>query len=199
MIKEKYHNFIQKWIDTEASLEYKELVLEFFRSFSATVRSNRKFVTQNADTLTNYKTTDKFVSKAVFSQRVDGKLKERYPTVEEMRDRLKINELKANLGQETVLYNDNIKNKQENEERKRDLTKGNMHLLKGIYPNTINSVYQATYKGNKDKYPLPAIGIKNVSAIKGIIPDKYTMSQLEEKTKVSDCLKKTVEHMMFGY
>ena len=44
-IKKEYHSYIQNWLAIEKSEQYKEFVLDFLRSFMATIRANRKFVT----------------------------------------------------------------------------------------------------------------------------------------------------------
>ena len=45
-IKKEYHPYIQNWLSMERTELYKEYVLDFLRSFLATIRANRKFVTQ---------------------------------------------------------------------------------------------------------------------------------------------------------
>ncbi len=47
ILKSEFCQYVQAWVSIEKTEQYKEYVLEFLRSFLATVRANRKFVTVN--------------------------------------------------------------------------------------------------------------------------------------------------------
>jgi hypothetical protein len=150
-IKKDVHAYIQAWVGIEKTEQYKEYVLDFIRSFCSTVRSNRKFITHNKDTLKNFKQTDKFTSHAPYVQNRSNKIVERIPTLEEMRARLNLdvnnyNTTKESGAEEGTVYNDNIKNQEEIKKRKLELMNGNKNLIKGIYANTTTSCYQEVFK-----------------------------------------------------
>jgi hypothetical protein len=73
-------------------------------------------------------------------------IRERTPTVEEMRARLNLD--KNNLPQvdNDFLYNNQIENLNEIKKRKQELVNGNKNLLKGIYVGATSSLYQDTFK-----------------------------------------------------
>ena len=48
-----------------------------------------------------------------------------------------------------------------------------------------------------NKYPYRVKGYFGTSMVKGIIPDKYTLRQVEEQTEISDELKNNVRTMLF--
>ena len=54
-----------------------------------------------------------------------------------------------------------------------------------------------SYRGLPNKYPATAYGDYKTSMIKGLIPDKYTMKQVQEQTEISDELKNNVRTMLF--
>ena len=87
-IKKEYYNFIQNWIKIEKSEQYKEYVLDFLRSFLATIRSNRKFVTQYSEDYQNSKPWDKFNSQATIIERSQAPIHN--TTIEEMQARLEL-------------------------------------------------------------------------------------------------------------
>lgn len=69
--------------------------------------------------------------------------------MEEIKARIGIdtNEMKSNKDAiDMRVYNDNIKNQEENKKRKMELINGTKNLLKGIYNNTNSSCYQEVYK-----------------------------------------------------
>ena len=146
-IKREYHNYIQNWINIEKTEQYKEYVLDFLRSFLATIRSNRKFVTQYSEDYKNSKPWDKFSTHATF---IDNRnvVPTYNPTIEEMQERLAL-EKQAIIDKERnsgIVFNDQIQNQEEIKKRKEELVNGNKNLLKGIYKDTMSSCYQEDYK-----------------------------------------------------
>ena len=53
------------------------------------------------------------------------------------------------------------------------------------------------YRGLPNKYPVVGKTDYSTSMIKGLIPDKYTMKQVQEQTEISDELKNNVRTMLF--
>lgn len=146
-VKKEYHYYIQQWINIERTEQYKEYVLDFLRSFLATVRSNRKFVTKYSDDYQNSKPWDRFSTHAVY---LDNRtpIAVNNPTIEEMQERLALErqaiiEKEKNSG---IIYNDQIQNQEETKKRKEELVNGQKNLLKGIYNNITVTSYQDTYK-----------------------------------------------------
>ena len=196
-IKKEYYNYIENWISIEKSEQYKEYVLDFLRSFLATIRSNNKFVTQYSDDYKSSKPWDKYSANPTIIERKP--IPYHTTSIEEMQaklelERQKILEKEKNSG---IVFNDQIQNQEEMKKRKQELVNGNKNLLKGIYVGNVSSNYQDSYKGLPNKYPATKIGDQHTSMIKGLIPDKYTMKQVGEQTEISDELKNNVRTMLF--
>jgi hypothetical protein len=96
-----------------------------------------------------------------------------------------------------VVFNDQIQNQDEMKKRKQELVNGSKNLLQGIYVGNISSNYQDSYKGLPNKYPSVGKTDYSTSMIKGLIPDRYTMKQVQEQTEISDELKNNVRTMLF--
>ena len=145
-IRKEYYNFIQNWLNIEKSEQYKEYVLDFLRSFLATIRSNRKDVTQYKEDYRNPKPWEKFNSQATFIDRATVPIHN--ITIEEMQARLEL-ERQGIIEQEknsNITFNDQIQNQEEMKKRKQELINGSKNLLKGIYVGNISSNYQDSYK-----------------------------------------------------
>lgn len=145
-IKKEYHGFIQSWVNIERTEQYKEWVLDFLRSFTATILSNRKFITKYSEDYQNSKPWDKYSAHAVFTERKP--IETHNPTIEEMQERLQLEkqqliEKEKNSG---IVYNDQIQNQEEIKRRKEELVNGQRNLLKGIYNNQLCTTYQDCYK-----------------------------------------------------
>ena len=196
-IKREYYNFIQNWIKIEKSEQYKEYVLDFLRSFLATIRSNRKFVTQYSEDYQDSKPWDKFNSQATIIERAQVPI--HTTTIEEMQARLELEkqEILEKEKKSGVVFNDQIQNQDEMKKRKQELVNGSKNLLQGIYVGNISSNYQDSYKGLPNKYPSVGKTDYSTSMIKGLIPDRYTMKQVQEQTEISDELKNNVRTMLF--
>lgn len=146
-IKREFHNFIQNWINIEKTEQYKEFVLDFLRSFLATIRSNRKFVTKYSEDYKDSKPWDKFSTHATFLGNKNV-IQTHNPTIEEMQARLAL-EKQAILDKEresNIIFNDQIQNQEEIKKRKQELVAGNKNLLKGIYKENMSTCYQDYYK-----------------------------------------------------
>lgn len=76
------------------------------------------------------------------------KLKERYPTYEEMRAKLNLNSKeKSDLKKEPIqMRNIGYTSQEETRQRKLELMRGARDLLKGIAPTSITSCYQDVYR-----------------------------------------------------
>lgn len=76
------------------------------------------------------------------------KLKERYPTYEEMRAKYNLDSKdKLDLKKEPVhMRNIGYTSHEETRQRKLELMRGARDLLKGIAPNSITSCYQDVYR-----------------------------------------------------
>ena len=196
-IKREYYNFIQNWIKIEKSEQYKEYVLDFLRSFLATIRSNRKFVTQYSEDYQDSKPWDKFNSQATIIERAQAPI--HTTTIEEMQARLELEkqEILEKEKKSGVVFNDQIQNQEEMKKRKQELVNGSKNLLQGIYVGNVSSNYQDSYKGLPNKYPSVGKTDYSTSMIKGLIPDRYTMKQVQEQTEISDELKNNVRTMLF--
>ena len=145
-IRKEYYNFIQNWLNIEKSEQYKEYVLDFLRSFLATIRSNRKDVTQYKEDYRNPKPWEKFNSQATFIDRAQVPIHN--VTIEEMQAKLEL-ERQAIIEQEknsNIAFNDQIQNQEEMKKRKQELINGTRNLLKGVYVGNISSNYQDSYK-----------------------------------------------------
>jgi hypothetical protein len=144
-IKKEYFGYVQNWVNIEKTEQYKEYVLDFLRSFLATIRSNRKGVTHYGESFKNFKKGDKFSTHATFI--LDKKTyEERVPTLEELRARLNLDKQNIPEFNKTAVYNDNIQNMEENKKRKSELINGHKNLLKGIYKDNTSSCYQEIFK-----------------------------------------------------
>ena len=196
-IKKEYHPYIQNWLSMERTELYKEYVLDFLRSFLATIRANRKFVTQYNEDYQDAKPWDKFKTESAKVER--EKIPTHNPTIEEMQARLEL-ERQAIIDKEKnsgIVFNDQISNAEEMKKRKEELVNGNRNLLKGIYVGNMSTNYQDSYKGLQNKYPFSVKSDFYTSMVKGIIPDKYTMNYTKEQTEISDELKNNVRNMLF--
>ena len=145
-IKKEYHSYIQNWLTIEKSEQYKEFVLDFLRSFMATIRANRKFVTQYREDYQNTKPSDRFSAEPIFAER--AKIQTHNPTIEEMQAKLEL-ERQSIIEKEKaagIVFNDQIANNEEIKKRKEELVNGQKNLLKGIYQGNMSSVYQEDYK-----------------------------------------------------
>ena len=132
-IKKEYHYYIQQWINIEKTEQYKEYVLDFLRSFLATIRSNRKFVTQYSEDYKNSKPWDKFSTHAVY---LDNRtpIEVNNPTIEEMQEKLAL-ERQAILDKEKnsgIVYNDQIQNQEETKKRKEELENNKLEIKEAI-------------------------------------------------------------------
>jgi len=76
------------------------------------------------------------------------KLKERYPTFEEMRAKLNLKAIDGENGklEPIVFRNIGYVSQQETRQRKLDLMRGAKDLIKGIPPTSLTSNYQEIYK-----------------------------------------------------
>jgi hypothetical protein len=76
------------------------------------------------------------------------KLKERYPTYEEMRAKLNLNSKDGEDGKREPIAFKNIGyiSQEETRKRKLELMKGAKDLIKGIPPTSLTSNYQDTFK-----------------------------------------------------
>ena len=196
-IKKEYYNYIQNWLKIEKSEQYKEYVLDFLRSFLSTIKNNTKYVTQYKDDYQDSKPWDKYNSQATVIERVQPPV--HTTTIEEMQAKLEL-ERQAILEKERksgIVFNDQIQNQEEMKKRKQELVNGQKNLLKGIYAGNVTSNYQDSYRGLPNKYPSAPYGDYKTSMIKGLIPDKYTMKQVEEQNEISDELKNNVRTMLF--
>ena len=171
--------------------------LDFLRSFLATIRSNRKFVTQYSEDYQDSKPWDKFNSQATIIERAQAPI--HTTTIEEMQARLELEkqEILEKEKKSGVVFNDQIQNQDEMKKRKQELVNGSKNLLQGIYVGNISSNYQDSYKGLPNKYPSIGKTDYSTSMIKGLIPDRYTMKQVQEQTEISDELKNNVRTMLF--
>lgn len=145
MIRSPYHEYIQRWIGLEKSEQYKEWVLDFVRSFLATTRSNRKFVTHHNEMFKDFKRNDKFTVHAPLLPQ-GTKVVERIPTLEEMRARLNLDKKEEFKINPDTVYNDSLKNLESIKKMKMELINGKKDLLKGIYQSNPSSIYQEVYK-----------------------------------------------------
>ena len=145
-IKKEYYNFIQNWLNIERSEQYKEYVLDFLRSFLATIRSNKKFVTQYTDDYQDSKPWDKFKSQATIIER--AQIPVHTTTIEEMQARLELErqEILEKERKAGIVFNDQIQNQEETKKRKQELMNGSKNMLKGIYVGNVSSNYQDSYK-----------------------------------------------------
>ena len=97
----------------------------------------------------NYKSCDKFTNHAPnYQTNSNTKLKERYPTYEEMRAKLNLNSKDGADGKREPIVFRNIGYVSSDETRKRklELMKGAKDLIKGIPPTSLTSNYQEIYK-----------------------------------------------------
>ena len=105
-IKREYYNFIQNWIKIEKR---------------ATIRSNRKFVTQYSEDYQDSKPWDKFNSQATIIERAQAPI--HTTTIEEMQARLELEkqEILEKEKKSGVVFNDQIQNQDEMKKRKQEL------------------------------------------------------------------------------
>jgi uncharacterized FlgJ-related protein len=112
----------------------------------ATIRANRKFVTQYREDYQNTKPSDRFSAEPIFAER--AKIQTHNPTIEEMQAKLEL-ERQSIIEKEKaagIVFNDQIANNEEIKKRKEELVNGQKNLLKGIYQGNMSSVYQEDYK-----------------------------------------------------
>ena len=140
---------------------------------------------------------DKFNSQATIIERAQAPI--HTTTIEEMQARLELEkqEILEKEKKSGVVFNDQIQNQDEMKKRKQELVNGSKNLLQGIYVGNISSNYQDSYKGLPNKYPSIGKTDYSTSMIKGLIPDRYTMKQVQEQTEISDELKNNVRTMLF--
>ena len=145
-IRKEYYNYIQNWIKIEKSEQYKEYVLEFLRSFMATIKSNRKFITQYNEDYKDSKPWDKYKSQATIIER--SQMPVHTTTIEEMQARLELErqEILEKERKSGVSSNNQIQNQEEMKKRKQELVSGSKNILQGIYIGSISSNYQDSYK-----------------------------------------------------
>lgn len=188
-------HYIQSWLNREKCEEYKEMVLEFLRSFYSTVKSNGKFRTVTKDSYNAYKRHENFTQDPFFS---DGKNPQiiQYPTVDELRKILKIDELKEKIANiPPIVFNDNLENMEFIEKKKQELVRGKKNLLKGIYGSTTTTVYQECFKGHPEKFKFYFKPDIFTSGVKGKIPDPYMSLRMEKSTTINDELSKKVKEI----
>lgn len=116
------------------------------RSFLATVRSNRKFVTHNHDQFNTFKTKDKFTPHAPFNlTNKKDKIPEKPLTIEELRRRWNLDDLKK-YEIKAPTSSEQISNREEIQRRKEELSRGSKGLINGIYNSSTLTNYQECYK-----------------------------------------------------
>lgn len=97
----------------------------------------------------NYKPYDKFTNHAPnYQTNLSVKLKERYPTYEEMRAKLNLDSIeRVDLKKKPLnLRNIGYTSQEETRQRKLELMRGAKDLLKGIPATSITSCYQDVYR-----------------------------------------------------
>jgi len=190
-LKKEFIPYIKNWISIEQTEQYKEFVLEFLRSFMATLRANRKFVTHNSEELANHKRHDKFSKHAVFGNNGNLPRQEyRPPTIDEIQ--AKINELDKN----SVKFEESL-NREDISNRKKELIAGAKNILKGIYSGNTTSVYSETHKGLQPKHHIKFKPDFYTSGIKGVMPDTRIKNEIKENHEISDELKSRVQSLLF--
>lgn len=122
-------------------------------------------------------------------------------TTEELREKLGIDEMKKRLeSKPPIIYNDNIKEFQEIERKKKELINGQKNLLKGIYPDTISTVYKESFKLRKNN--LNTWENKPdfyTSGVKGKIPDPYEEKRSLGIRTINSALKGKVKNLLFNH
>jgi len=191
MIKKEFHLYIKKWIEIEQTEQYKELLLEFIRSFTATVRSNRKFVTHNSEEYKNNKRHDLYNVHAIYGQRDNEiRLEPRQVSLEELQAKLKVmRENEKSLEEKP--------NNEEANNRKKELIAGAKNILKGIYSGATTSVYMENYKGAQPKFHYTFKPDIHSSGVKGVSPDPLVLSRLRQNQDINDNLKDKIRTMLF--
>ena len=102
-----------------------------------------------SDEYVQYKNCDKFTNHGPnYCNGNNMKLKERYPTFEEMRAKLNLKAIDGENGklEPIVFRNIGYVSQQETRQRKLDLMRGAKDLIKGIPPTSLTSNYQEIYK-----------------------------------------------------
>ena len=198
MIENKYSEYITKWALLEEAEQYKEWVLDFVRSFYSTCKSSLPNQTIYQKEYTNYKFSDQFTKHGVFIPPMNNK-NTTVPTVEEMKERLGLQELKKKyeLKEQNIKYNDNLQNQEEIIKMKKELVCGQKNLLKGIYADTFNSHYKETFKGMSEKFKIHFKPDFYTSGVKGKLPDPYEQKRIASHRTINSALKQTVKNVLF--
>lgn len=120
------------------------------------------------------------------------------PTLEELRAKMNLDELKKKYDRkEPVIFNDNLKNRQEMERHKRELIDGKKNLLKGIYGNINTSVYTESYKTHPKKYANTTLPDFRTSGIKGRMPEEYILKRQIGSLRIGEDLQSKVREIAF--
>lgn len=189
--------YIRNWLKLEKCENYKELVLLFLRAFYATIRSNRKFVTIKQNDYNEYKKHELYSKEPFFTEKQGEKKASQYPTTEELRKILKIDEMKEKLSKiPPITYNDNLENQEFILKKKQELVRGKKNLLKGIYGDTTTSIYQESFKGHPEKFKYYFKPDMFTSGVKGKIPDPYMMTRVNGHFQIDDNLSKRVKSII---
>lgn len=111
---------------------------------------------------------------------------------------MNLDELKKKYEKEKpIIFNDNIKNRQEMERHKRELIDGKKNLLKGIYGDVNKSVYTEDYRAHPKKYPNIIQQDFRTSGIKGRIPEEYILNRHKQNMKINEDLQNRVRGITF--
>jgi hypothetical protein len=120
------------------------------------------------------------------------------PTLEEMRERFGLDELKKKYENKgNVKFNNNQQNIEEVKKMKRELVGGQKNILNRVYPPCTSSVYKETFKGFPDKFKLAANKHDNTSGVKGKIPDPYEINRVFSHRQINSALKGNVRNILF--
>lgn len=124
--------------------------------------------------------------------------KNNIPTLEEMRNRMNLDEMKKALeNRPPIVFNDIKQNNEETKHMKEALVRGKKNLLKGIYPNKNTTMYQEFFKGHDDKYRLENKPDFYTSGIKGKIPDPYIIKKMNSQREIHSALKANIKNILF--
>lgn len=209
---------LKNWLAIEHTEEYKDLVLEFLRSFYTTVKFNSKdYKTTKHMSYTPFKEHELYSNKPFFDKAslyhnansLSKNKGNKLMTMEEMRNYLKIDELKNKLNKNIELYEKTKKQQEVSNmdhynmlnKKKEELIRGNCNLLKGIYGNTNSSVYQENFKGHNEKFKIDLTKGKEfmmyTSGVKGKMPDPAEMNRINtDKYTISNTLKNNISSII---
>lgn len=144
-----------------------------------------------------FKHSDMYTKHGNFQPEIKPKMNN-VPTLESMRERLNLDELKKRLGDPTsISFNNIAQNSSESKLMKEALIKGSKNILKGIYPSTTNTIYQECFKGSNNTYRLDNKTDFFTSGIKGQIPDPYEMKRMKNNREIHSALKSNVKNMLY--